>query len=229
MTRTGVVTGMVAEARCLPRPGAGGAPEVVCSGGNSARAAAGATRLVTQGSRALLSFGLAGGLDPALRPGALIVVETVIAPDGRCWEADRDWREALLAALAAERPVAGALAGSDRVLATVDEKLRLFEATGACAVDMESHAVARVAADSGVPFAALRAVADPAGRALPHAALDALDADGRWRAQRVIVGLAKRPWETPGLIALALDARRAFAALRRGAAAAPLFGCHALG
>ena len=229
MTRTGVVTGMAAEARCLPRPGDGDAPEVVCSGGDSARAAAGATRLVAKGSRALLSFGLAGGLDPALRPGALVVAEMVIAPDGHCWEADRDWREALLAALAAERPVAGALAGSDRVLATVAEKLRLYEATGACAVDMESHAVARVAADSGVPFAALRVVADPAGRALPRMALDALDADGRLRVRRVIAGLAKRPWETPGLIALALDARRAFAALRRSAAAAPLFGRHVPG
>ncbi len=220
---------MAAEARCLPRPGDGDVPEVVCSGGDSARAAAGAARLVAQGSRALLSFGLAGGLDPALRPGTLVVAEMVIAPDGRCWEADRDWREALLAALAAEQPVAGALAGSDRVLASVADKLGLFEATGACAVDMESHAVARVAADGGVPFAVLRVVADPAGRALPRMALDALDTSGRLRVGRVIAGLATRPWETPSLIALALDARRAFAALRRSAAAAPLFGCHALG
>ncbi len=216
---------MAAEARCLPRPGAGDALEVVCSGGDSARAGAGAERLVAHGSRALLSFGVAGGLDPAMRPGALVVAETVIAPDGRKWRTDPGWRAALVAALAPIGPVGGGtLAGSDRVLASAAEKRRLFEATAAAAVDMESHAVARVAAASGVPFAVLRAVADPAERALPRTALGALDADGRLRGWRVVVSLATRPWETPGLIALALDARRAFAALRRGAAAAPLFG-----
>ena len=228
MTRLGVVTGMTAEARCLPRPGAGEALEVVCSGGDSARALAGASRLVAKGARALLSFGLAGGLDPALRSGAVVVAETVIAPDGERWETDRGWREALSAALAAARPVGGALAGCDRPLAGVAEKLSLYKATGACAVDMEGHAVARVAGESRVPFAVLRVVADPAGRALPRAALGALGADGRVRVAAVLSHLMRRPWETPALIVVAWDAGRALLALRRSAAAAPLFGCDAV-
>ena len=227
MSRLGVVTGMAAEAQCLPRPGADDALDVVCSGGDSGRAAGAAARLIEQGAGALLSFGLAGGLDPALRPGALVVVETVIAPDGGRWETDRRWREALRAALAAMQPVGGALAGSDRVVATVAEKRRLFEATGACAVDMESHAVARVAADRGVPFAALRAVVDPAGRALPGVARTALDSDGRLRTLSVLLRVVKRPREAPGLVPAAWDFSRALAALRRAAAAAPLFGRHA--
>ena len=46
------------------------------------------------------------------------------------------------------------LAGTAVVTATA-EKARLFEQTGAIAIDLESGAVARVAARHGVPFAAL--------------------------------------------------------------------------
>ncbi len=47
-------------------------------GGTAAGAEAAARRLIDEGSDALVSFGLAGGLDPALRPGALIVPSAVI-------------------------------------------------------------------------------------------------------------------------------------------------------
>ena len=227
MTSLGVVAGMAVEARCLPRPSAGDALEVACSGGDAARAAAAAERLVSKGARALLSFGVAGGLDPALGPGALIVAETVIAPDGTRQSTDSAWRAALLADLAPMGPVGGALVGSDRLISSVGAKRALFEATGASAVDMESHAVARVAAASGVPFAVLRAVADPAGRALPGAARAGLGTDGRVRVASVLLSLARRPWEMPGVFALALDTRRALRALRRGAEVAALFGGHA--
>ncbi len=83
MTRLGVVTGMVAEARCRPPPG--DAIEAAFSGGDPARALSGAARLVAEGARALLSFGIAGGLDPALDPGDLVVADTVVAPGGERW------------------------------------------------------------------------------------------------------------------------------------------------
>ena len=229
MIRLGVVTGMAAEARCLPRPSAGDTLAVACSGGDPARALAGAKRLVDEGSQALLSFGLAGGLDPSLRPGALIVATAVIAPGGERWETDRDWREAMLAALPSSRPTSCLLAGSDRPIATVADKRRLFEATGACAVDMEGHAVARVANECGLPFAALRAVADPADRAIPEAALRGLGADGRLRVAAVLLRLAACFWEVPGLVAVAWESARALGGLRHAAAAAPLFRGDAAG
>ncbi len=224
MTRLGVVTGMVAEARCLPRPGAGDAIEAACSGGDPARALSGAARLVAEGARALLSFGIAGGLDPALDPGDLVVADTVVAPGGERWETDRAWRDGLLAALAAARPVCGALAGSDRPVATAAEKRVLYETTGALAVSLEDHAVARAAGEARVPFAALRAIADPARRTLPLAALAGLGADGRVRIGAVLLRLAVRVWEAPALVVVACDAGRALTALRRAAAAAPLLG-----
>ncbi|MBV9758454.1 MAG: hypothetical protein JO047_15510, partial [Alphaproteobacteria bacterium] len=57
-------------ARDLGRPAAGG--------GNAIGAEQAARRLIDAGVRALLSFGLAGGLDPALRPGALLIPREVL-------------------------------------------------------------------------------------------------------------------------------------------------------
>ncbi len=95
------------------------------------------------------------------------------------------------------------------------EKRAAFEATGAHAVDLESAAVARAAARRRIPFAALRAVADPAGRPLPRAALAALDHQGRVGLLRVALTALANPAEFPLLLALARDAARARAALLR--------------
>ena len=156
-------------------------------GGTAAGADAAARRLIDEGCEALVSFGLAGGLDPALRPGALIVPTAVIAGDDAlcrpirtcrgCWAARR--RTSCLAPMRSWRASA--------------EKRRLHQRTGAAAVDLESGAVARVAAARGVPFAVLRAICDPAERALPPAALAALDARGAIGVWRVVASLVARP------------------------------------
>ena len=218
MTRLGVVTGSVAEARCLPPSAAGCVLAVVCSGGDPGRAGDGARRLVDEGAQALLSFGLAGGLDPGLAPGALVIAEAVVSPAGAVHETNGPWRDALAAALASETPVIGRIAGSDRAVASVAAKRALRETSEALAVDMESHRVAAVAAETQAPFAVLRVVADPAGRTLPRAALAGLGPDGEINLGAVLGGLALRPWEAPAMVALALDAWRGLAALSRGVA-----------
>ena len=73
-------------------------------------------------------------------------------------------------------------------------------ATGALAVDMESGALAAAARARGVPFAALRAVLDAAGEALPAGA-DVIDeASGEVRAARALAAIALRPrlWPAAG-------------------------------
>jgi adenosylhomocysteine nucleosidase len=105
------------------------------------------------------------------------------------------------------------LAGA-AIAVTVAEKKSLFEATGADAIDLESGAVARVAAARGVPFAVLRAVADPAERNLPPAALVALDRSGRIGFLRVLASVFGNPAQIPGLLALARDAAAARRALK---------------
>nr|WP_294520667.1 hypothetical protein [uncultured Rhodopila sp.] len=197
----GFVTGLAAEARIAAR--FGGA--VAIGGGTPAGAAEAASRLVRDGATALVSFGLAGGLDPALRPGMVVVPDMVVA-GGRRFVAD--------ASLAARF---GGLTGhcllaGDAIAADAAAKRALMVATGAQAIDLESGSVARVAESHGLPFAVVRAICDPAERDLPHAALIALDQSGAIGLLAVLRSVARRPGQIPGLLALGRDAARA----RRG-------------
>jgi adenosylhomocysteine nucleosidase len=178
----------------------------VRAGGGDAAGAARAAEALAPQVDALVSFGLAGGLDPALPSGALLVPHTVL-DRGERFAADAG----LAAALGGMTP--HTLLGGGTVLATVADKRAVRAETGAAAVDLESAAVARAARRHGRPFAVLRAVCDPADRALPHAALVALDPAGGIVPLRVAAAVLTRPWEIPALLALARDAARARAAL----------------
>jgi hopanoid-associated phosphorylase len=204
----GAVVGLRREARLLARLAPG--VRVACSGARPARAARLAEELLADGAPALISFGLAGGLAPGLRPGRLLLPERVLLPGGGAIAVDPAWHARARAALpeAATAP----LGGSDRPLADPAAKAALHRA-GAAAVDMESHAVARAAAAAGRPFLVIRAVADPAGRALPAAALVAVAPDGGTRLAALLLALARRPAELAQLVRLARDGSAAFAAL----------------
>jgi len=203
MNRWGLVTGLQAEARIARPLGA-----VAAGGGLPAGAAEAAERLAAQGVAALVSFGLCGGLDPALPPGAIVVPRRVctahrhhataanIAAALGGWSADRLW-------------------AGDAVVATAADKRALFAASGAVAVDLESGAVAAVAERHGLPFAVLRAVCDPAETTLPPAALLALDQAGAIGLWRVAASVIAAPGQLPALLRLARDAGRARAALVR--------------
>ena len=93
---------------------------------------------------------------------------------------------------------------------------------GAAAVDMESHRVACVAARAGLPFAAVRVIADPADRALPSSALAGFNARGETQIGAVLWELANHPLQLPALIRVARDSNKAFSTLNR--CAALLFG-----
>ena len=194
----GVVVGLEAEARLARRLGV----PVEIGGGHAEGALAAASRLVARGVSGLVSFGLAGGLDPALAPGAILVPPVVLL-ETDCWNAD----PALMAQLGG--PSSGTLYGGGHIVATAAAKAALHARTGAVAVDLESAAVAQVARRHGLPFAALRAVCDPASRDLPQAAVMALDATGQIGAWRVGSAIMARPWQIPALIRLASDAARA--------------------
>lgn len=210
MTRIGIVTGTRIEAACF----AGGA--VSCSGADAARAAALARRWVAEGVAALASVGTAGGLHPGLAPGSVVIATTVVGPAGAAQATHARWREALVAILAKEglAVTLAAVASSATVVLDAQEKRSLYERTGAFCVDTESHAVAAVAAGAGLPFLAVRAVADPAHRALPLAALAAVGPGGELRSGPLLAALAARPGEIGGLVRLARDTRRALGALR---------------
>ena len=210
------VCGVDREARIVaPYASAG----CLTSGGRVERLRAELARIAAQGGcRGVISIGLAGGLDPALRAGDLITAEAVIDTAGAT-RTERDWTRRL-AELTGARGVALAL-GADTLAADPADKARRFAASGASVIDMESHVAARWASAAGLPFTVLRVVSDDAHRALPSAASAGMGANGRVDVGAVIAGLALNPWQLPALLRTARDVE---AGLRRLAAAVAAAG-----
>jgi hypothetical protein len=103
--------------------------------------------------------------------------------------------------------------GTDTILPDGAAKHRLHRATGAAAADMESHVVARVARDRGLPFAAVRVVSDSAERALPPAALVGMSRSGGIDIFAVLRSLFADLGQLPALLRTAWEAERAFRVL----------------
>lgn len=213
----GFVTGVLREAACL-----GGLPEprmAACSGADFDRAEMEAGRLLERGATALVSFGLAGGLVDGLAAGALLVPDAVVTEAGERFVADPIWRRLSLGVFGSGLSQSGSdiLVTTTIPVTTTAAKRALAERTGAAAVDMESAAVARVAAKAGVPFLVVRAVADPVARGLPAAALAAVGPGGRVRPLAALAALAKAPHQIGTLLLLSLDSAAGLATLRRTA------------
>jgi len=208
----GIVTGMASEARIF------GADAMTISAGGDAQATrAGIQSLIARGADRLVSFGIAGALDPNLKPGDLVVGSAVRTSDGVRAPVDQKWLMQLSAHLTAAR--VADVVGSTSIAATVEQKAMLHRDTGAACVDQESHWVADAAHANGLPFIVLRAIADRAGDTLPPAVLVGLDAQGNPRTGAVVRALLRDPTQLPGLIRVALQTSRALKSLLRGRAA----------
>ncbi len=209
----GFVTGLRREARIIQRA-FGDDVASACSGADPACAAMAATRLIDGGVRRLFSVGYAGGLDPELRTGAVVMAAEVIDPGGTRHRLDTAWHDGANAQLHDKMAVRiGVMAGRDRAVASVAEKKELFRRTGALAVDMESHAVAEIAVARGISFSVLRVVLDGPTASVPEWLAEAVTPDGGtdWR---VLVGcLCRNPASLPALIGLGRAERQAASAL----------------
>ncbi len=217
------MAGLAAEIACLNSAAISGElhPLMVCSGADAARARIATRRLLSDGAEALVSFGVAGGLDPKLRPGTVVLADSVIAPNGVRRACDHDWLCRLGDLLGETVPYAtAAVFGGDEALDSREAKGAVFARHGAVAVDLESFAVSETASAAGAPFVVIRAVADPAERNVPSAALAGLTAEGRMAALPVLGALRLEPRQTLAVLRLALDTARAFRGLRRVAARA---------
>lgn len=195
--KLGLICGMRAEARALGklRPH----PDLIVgvSAAMPERATELAEEMSGRGVDALVSWGIAGALSPELPSGALLVPEEVVDADGT--------RLALTGLRPFEANKSVTLAGSDQIIATPNAKAVLFASTDAVAVDMETHRIARTAVLHGIACVAIRAVSDPADRALPTGMEHALDAQGRPRILPVLAGLARHPSRLPALLSAKRD------------------------
>jgi hopanoid-associated phosphorylase len=208
-----VITGLAQESKIAAGPGVS---HVVCSGSDPVRLRSRLSRLDPTGLRAVISFGIAGGLDPSLHPGDVVVATAVIAESG-AWKVPTSVVTAVVERVRASGicVAQGALVGVEEPILLPTAKAAVHRETEAIAVDMESHIGAAYAAANDLPFAAIRVISDPAIRALPRLATRALKADGRIDFGAVLSGLARAPMDISTLIRAGGDAGKAFAGLRR--------------
>src|SRR5687768_7050928 len=182
----GIVAAMRVEARCITsrrlpfnqRISLGENASIWLCGMGEEAAQEAAEGLRAGGATALMSFGFAGALKSSLRPGDLVLPESIHA-GGYLFPVELSWRSRLRKRLPDQLNVAGGvLAVSRNLLTSATAKSDLAHMTGACAVDMESGAVAKVAAQAGLPFLAIRAISDPIDFSPPQVLLEAVRPDG---------------------------------------------------
>jgi adenosylhomocysteine nucleosidase len=211
----GIVSALAAEASALGPAARHGAELreladgalLAVSGMGKGAAAAAARRLVLAGVGGLASFGMAGGLDPTLICGAVLLPEEVADWDDAGTESagsstSREWRQRLRAALPNSCIACGGkLLTSAQPIGHPAAKAGAWRRSRAAAVDMESAAIAQVAGQAGLPFIALRVIVDTAADELPAAVIDA-SSGGRLHVGRFIGGLLRAPGGVGAVIRL---------------------------
>lgn len=233
----GIVTGLKYEAaiaedaiRGAPRPTGDDRVTATCHGPGQARGRSAALALVDIGANALLSFGIAGGCNPDLPSGTVVLATGIrdLSADGtgEVLYTNRGWQRRLKSLLLGNVLLEeGTIASVAEPATGADAKRRLYEDGRAAAVDMESAAAARIAMKAGIPFMALRVIVDAADTSLPLAAMAGMTPDGEIRTAPVLRRLLQRPQDIPELIGIGISDARARKSLKRIAAvAAPLFG-----
>jgi adenosylhomocysteine nucleosidase len=151
----------------------------------------------------LVSFGFAGGLQPALRPGTLVTATKVVDPAGRTlWEGP---------ALEVEGAEPAVVCASEVVANDPEERRALAERSGAAVVDLESGVLASTGRLAGV----VRAISDSCERPVGRL-VSAGKADGGTDWKVVAAAFATEPVKS---FRTAHDASKATAALRRAASA----------
>ena len=199
---------------------------VVVSGvGREAAMSATAKVLETLAPSLIVSTGFAGAVRPELKTGDLVVCEQVSAAHGpmESWSVE------------ASPPSHRTDEGSVRTAISVAARKGLPAAIGTCltvpgfvfrpedkrsigdrfpvsVVDMESYWTTKLADEQAVPCIVVRAVLDLVDQPLPSL-VAGLAGDGRRAWPTTLAHVGSRPWEVPGLLRLARQARIARASI----------------
>lgn len=205
-----VVTGTKREGAVL-----GGMTGIqIIAGGGDAKFLTRALAREAGGAAGIISFGMGGALDPALRIGDWVIGTGLVNGEDSC---DPRWLISLAASLPAAR--IGTIYADGRLIAKPADKASLHCQTGALAADMESHIAARAAAEAGLPFAILRCISDEATAALPPAIAVAMTPEGGLAMGAVLRSIVSKPSQLPDIAVSLSGFRRAYAALSVGARA----------
>jgi adenosylhomocysteine nucleosidase len=190
---------------------------MVLSGVGPEAAERAAQRLLAEGAGFLVSWGCAAALDGALMPGSLVLARHVIECSGAVQSTDDTLRNRLAERLTVSRLHIHqtVLVESGQIVATPQAKAELLQRSGAQAVDMESGAVARCAAECQTPFLVVRAIADTATMSVPESVLAAGGENGKILLPVLLRHALSKPREIAALIRLGQHFSAAMRTLRQ--------------
>ncbi|MEM7249841.1 MAG: hypothetical protein AAF493_00365 [Pseudomonadota bacterium] len=208
--RVGIVCALEREAALLKPVASSQLIVDVCGPGPHASAES-AKRLVGDGVKVLMSFGLAGGLDPALGAGTIVVPRAVVYRSHTYRMEPK--RHGACCARLTRAPITDHLLTVAEPLTSASAKATGRVAPELCAVDMETGALAQVATDAGCAWLAVRAICDDAATSFPRWLAAHLQAHAQPPgALAALRGIARRPSDLPSTLRLAgadASARRA--------------------
>jgi adenosylhomocysteine nucleosidase len=136
----------------------------------------------------ILSSGFSGALLPEMKIGQIVMANEIVDQHGQQKDIDLSLESDPASGL-----YVGRILTADELVRTVEEKHQLHEKHEAIAVDMESLAVAQVAAESKTGFMAVRVISDDMSADLPSEILSILGDTGAVRIGAALTSIVKRP------------------------------------
>lgn len=156
--------------------------------------------------KAYISVGLSAALSEGLKPGSLVVAESISSlADSKVFKSDERLLDLARLSLTGQA-FFGGVATSRTVLTTAGSKKEAAVSSWALALDMETYGAARAVAGEGVPFLAVRAISDALGEELP-VDFNRFIADGTLDWPRFLLHIVTHPGTIPGLIRLGKNSR----------------------
>jgi adenosylhomocysteine nucleosidase len=184
-----------------------GVEYILVESGMGMEKAAAATRALISAAapRSLLSFGICGSLEEDARIGDVIVASSVLLFEGGSVEGGIPLEPLFEPALQAVRRALEArgvriwkgTAVTTRGPQPAPRQLADLEHPF---LDMETHGIARVAGEHGIPLTVIRSVSDTPREPIPIAIEDLIDGQGHFRLASLITAVARRPSLLPRLI-----------------------------
>jgi adenosylhomocysteine nucleosidase len=212
LSKLGIIAALPAEAECLYNKKLNITSPIeiqkdifLCLSGigyESARHAA--NELLRFNIDGLISWGVAGAIDPSLNSGDLIVANTIISPD-IMYSTSNEWKNKLSEYIQNKygKVINADIASSREICASTSDKENLLHRTNALAVDMESAAIAETAKNNNLDFLAIRTIADQAHSSIPEAVLKHTDNLGNPKLLKFVLSCILKPGQIRDIIILA--------------------------
>lgn len=226
MSRLGIIAALPAEAKCLHNKNIDIASPIeiengifLCLSGIGHEAATiCANNLLSLNIDALISWGVAGAINDSLKPGDLLIAESVIGREYK-YVVSNEWLNRMKAYFMkmSSNPKIAPIASTEALCTSAKDKKYLSQKTGAVAVDMESAAIAAIAKAQNIDFLVIRSIADDANTSIPEAVIKHTDSLGRPKLFGFIISCLKKPVQLSDLIKLGYYYKKALITLKSNA------------